>query len=530
MSHIIRHSRRHFLAAAGGGLLGVPFLSSLGRRSAWANPNPQRRLIIMGTDHGGVWPENMFPTHGAETVQTLYAATEHVPQHDVRWSALQLAVDGGRARLSNVLEADSGRLTSSLVSKMNVIGGVDISTYVGHNRAAFAGNFAANDQGKSLYPYHVPTIDQVTANHAPFHRGAYTLKSMHFGIRYGVSSSLRGSASSERVNGEVVPVQATGNPRVLWENLFGTLGGGDPATAPVVDLVHEHYRRLTRGAFGDARRLSRADRDRLEAHMTLLAELERKVSVNIQCDAIPQPERGLGNIEELRVAADLYAAAIRCGASNIGVITAAGARISADTGWTNWHEQIAHNGGGDRSKPSFNPEFQRINYRAHRRFFQEVFVRLAEQLDVPEDDEGTFLDRTFMYWAMESGDRTHTNFSVPVVTAGGAGGAVHTGRYLDYRNAANDQLERGGNPGRRPGILLNRFLGNVLQAVGVPPETYHRELQASQPEAFANGTRGYGVREYHPNNLWSGTNLERDIWPAHHFEDGDVPLPGFIRS
>jgi hypothetical protein len=525
VSFIHRIGRRHFLRGSAG-LLAVPFLGSLAPRSARANPSSnQLRLVIMGTDHGGVWPENMFPAHSTETTRKLYDATNNIAQHDIRWSALSPSTSGGRTVLSEVIQADSGVLSNGLVGKLNVIGGVDISTYIGHNRASFTGNFGANDQGDSLHGSQVATIDQVTAQHPNFNRSPVKERSLHYGEGYGVSSNVRFSASAARINGNVVPVQASSNPRDLWNRLFSDQGGS--TETPVVDLVYEQYRSLTQGAFGDARRLSASDRDRLEAHMTLLSELQRKIGVEITCDAVPEPNDP-GGVDALRIAADLYVAALRCGASNVGVMTASGAVVSNDGGWNNWHEQIAHNGGGDRSDGSFNPNFQRINYRAHRRFFEEVFMRLVSGLDVEESDGQTYLDRTLVLWAMESGDTTHTNFSVPVVTAGSADGFFETGRYIDYRNYANGRLVDGEGPNRYPGILLNRLLGNVLQGMGIPPAEYHGELQRVQPGEFNNGARGYGVVEYHGAGFWKVSDLERNVWPRYHFNDGDVLLPGWV--
>jgi hypothetical protein len=527
MSNIQRIGRRHFLAGSAG-VLAVPFLGSLAPRRAKAQSTPQLRLVVLGTNHGGVWPENMFPQHGPETVQTMYGPVAQVPQHDVRWSSLSERVEGGRAILSEVLQADAGVLTSDLVRKLSVIGGVDISTYIGHNRAAFTGNFGANDQGESLHGLQVQTIDQLVARHPDFNKNPVKERSLHYGEGYGVSSNVRFSASAARVNGKVVPVQATSRPRDLWNRLFADVGG-DGNQTPVVDLVHEQYRSLTRGAFGEARRLSRSDRDRLEAHLTMISELQRKLNTTVTCDAVSEPPNDSG-VEGLRRAADLFVAALRCGASNVGVMTAAGGKLSPDDGWTNWHEQIAHNGGGDRSRDSFNPEFQRINYRAHRRFFEEVFLRIASGLDVEESDGQTFLDRTLLLWSMESGDQTHVNFSMPVVTAGSAGGFFETGRYVDYRNYGIDEWVDAGSPNRHPGILLNRVLGNVLQSMGVAPADYHTELQQVQREEYDNGARGYGVVQYHRSNFWAGADLQTRIWPRHHFDDGDVLLPGWVRG
>ncbi|MEM1025788.1 MAG: DUF1552 domain-containing protein [Myxococcota bacterium] len=527
MSSIRRIGRRHFLAGSAG-LLGVPFLTSLAPRRARAQSRPQLRLVIMGTDHGGVWPEHFYPEPGAETVVNLYGPANSTPRHDMRWSGLQERIEGGQAILSETLQAASDVLTPNRVQQMSVLRGVDVSTYLGHNRASFSGNFGANDQGRTLHSLQVQTIDQVVARHPDFNKSPVKERSLHFASSYGISSNVRHSASAARVNGSVVPVQATNRTRELWSRLFSDQGGsGD---TPVIDLVYEQYRSLTRGAFGDARRLSGSDRNRLEAHLTLVSELQRKLNTTVVCDDVPQPPDIRDDIDALRIAADLYVAALRCGASNVGVITAAGRNISADGGWTNWHEQIAHNGGGNRTSSSFNPEFQRINYRAQRRFFEEVFMRIVSGLDVEEADGETYLDRSLVLWSMESGDTTHTNFSMPIVAAGTAAGFFETGRYIDFRNLENQLLSRSQVPTRHPGILINRVLGNILQGMGVPPEDYHGELQQVQPNEFNNGARGYGVVEYHRDNFWQQYDLEDDIWPRHHFNDGDVLIPGWVRD
>ena len=47
---------------------------------------------------------------------------------------------------------------------------------------------------------------------------------------------------------------------------------------------------------------------------------------------------------------------------------------------------------------------------------------------------GTLLDHSLVAWGQESGNVTHFAFSMPVITAGAAGGAIKTGSYCDYRN------------------------------------------------------------------------------------------------
>lgn len=526
MSHIISRGRRHFLAGAGGCLVGVPFLESLAR--AQTAGLRQKRFVVFGTDHGGIHFENMYPDlTGNMQVREVHPAIAEAPAHSVRARPLAMNRVDGRAHLSPVLSGDPGVLTPRLAEKLNVLVGLDVTTYIGHHRAGFNGNFAANDQNPGLHGMNVPTLDQLVASSPGFNQASVAQRSINFALGYGQSSSVRFAASAERIGDEVVTVQATNRPSNLWDRLFPQAGPEPSARVPVLDRIVEHYRALTRGAFGDARRLSAADRSRLEAHLSLLEDIQRSAAVQVECEAVAEPTNG-DDLQRLRAAADLTVAALQCGASHVAVITCAGSHISREGGWTNWHEQVAHNGGGDRTREDYNPEFQRIGWMAQRTFFEEAFLRVAAGLDAPEDESGTFLDRSFLYWAMESGDETHAMFDLPVITAGSADGFFETGRLIDFRNRDNTSLSEPRSPDRRPGLLYNQFLASVLQGMGVSPEVYRAEMLRVQPEAFGNDTRGYGLREYHPSSFWRRVDLPTQVWPTRLYATADQPLPFLV--
>ena len=66
-----RIGRRQFLVGRGGALVAIPFLGALLPRGAKAQaPNP-KFLVTMMSQHGGVWPEYMYPSSDAlgETLQ-----------------------------------------------------------------------------------------------------------------------------------------------------------------------------------------------------------------------------------------------------------------------------------------------------------------------------------------------------------------------------------------------------------------------------------------------------------------------------
>ncbi len=508
MTNLLKLNRRHFLMGSGGLALAIPTLTSLLPRKVAAQAAVQKRLVAMCTDHGGVFPSNMYPAMpGGAQSTTLYAASGNLPRHDVRFGNLSSTINGADRVISNCLRAPASRFSESLVDKMSVMTGFDITTYLGHNRGAFMGNYAANDQGVELRGIWYPTIDQVVGHASGFNLSPVRTPTINVAKHYGDGSD---PAFSQALDLYLQPVQPTDRLQPLLD-LIAT--DAQPSSRPpqrLVQRVYDHYRGLTTGAFGDAGRLSREDRDRLTRHMDFLNAIEARMGVQLECGDVPAYGDTDYTVEQLRMAVDLIAIALMCGASNVAAITVPGEQFAQDANYTNWHEQIAHNGGGPEDEA--DPEYQRTNYRAHQLFFAEVFVRLAEHLNVDEAPGVTFLDNSLLYWTMESGRETHTNWAQPVVTAGSAGGFFHTGRFIDYRNPQSPIAS---------GVLFNQFLANALQSMGVAPADYNTHMARAQPEQAAAGMKGYGAVLWHPDDFWSEYDIRRDIWPERYYRDAD---------
>ena len=59
---VIRQNRRQFLQGVGGFTLALPFLPSLVEKAhAQAAFTPAPRMVMMATQHGAAYQENMFP-------------------------------------------------------------------------------------------------------------------------------------------------------------------------------------------------------------------------------------------------------------------------------------------------------------------------------------------------------------------------------------------------------------------------------------------------------------------------------------
>jgi hypothetical protein len=96
------------------------------------------------------------------------------------------------------------------------------------------------------------------------------------------------------------------------------------------------------------------------------------------------------------------------------------------------------------------------NFEAYNRIQAWYAGRLAYflgKLDSYTEGDGTLLDNTLVLWATEIGESTqHDLRLMPYVFAGGAGGKIRTGRYLDFGTTRRDN---------------NQMLVSMAHAMGV---------------------------------------------------------------
>ncbi len=508
--HVRRIGRRQLLVGAGGFTLGLPCLTSLMPQSRAANPpGSVRRLLAITSHHGGAWAENTFPEQAALTdFSELFAG------HTIGRGDLVADPVGDDVVVSNMFTAPSSVLTPQLLSKLNVMAGLDIMYYLDHHRGAFLGNFDARAfffEGSSPGEL-IPSIDQVLAWSDKFYPtldGVLT-RSLHLN-----RSTSWGFTDPTNASGEIVEVPAAPSALAAFDQIF--VPDGDPEFEArrarrefVVDKVHASYQALRTGAHGDASRLSASDRVRLDEHLERIFELEHKITTLVACGDLDPPAEdvapghpGISNVSADIGAAitahgiynDVIVAGVMCGTTRIATVHVRHMFSDVFTDYFNWHNEVEHLCQDDAVA-------QDRMVASQRRVFEHVFLDLATKLDVDEGDGTTYLDNSLLMMCPQFGCRTHWSDSLPIVTAGSAGGHFSTGNFVDYRNHDADSLGGGGY--RRPGIAYNQFLANVLQAMGLEPEDYER-----------GGIPGYGVP----------TVRSQDLHPEHILASASEPLP-----
>ncbi|MDB4990361.1 MAG: hypothetical protein JWN04_5539, partial [Myxococcaceae bacterium] len=517
-------SRRQFLVGTGGFTLALPFLPSLFTSSAEAQAasTAKPRFVGMATHHGAAWGTNMFPSTSLLTnSQQLYS------DHQIKSGTLKATVSGSNASLCKVLTAPSSALSDAMVAKINVLRGLDVPFYLAHNTGGHLGNYARSDREGAESDYvsklggYVPTIDQIMAWSSSFYSdlGSIKQRTLNVGTDGGLSISWGYSNPSSK-SGTVQPVPAANSSLALFNSIFiapqAATAVVNPRT-PVVDRVMDSFKRLQSGVFGDATRLSSADKQRLDDHMTRLSELQRQVTAtaSASCGSISKPgsdaTRGFhendvtSTVKFYQLFNDVIVAGFICGTSRI-------ATIYSDQLWSSyagdWHQEVAHQAAQpDGAK-------QGVVCSAYQMFFEKCFLDLANKLNVDEANGKTYLDNTLVQWSQESGPATHEPISLPIITAGSAAGYFKTGVYADYRRLNAPSL---GHAGETPwtdltvGVLYSRWLATVLQSMGVPPSEFEK-----------NGKRGYGS-SYTDNYYGTG------LWPQRLFDDASTVLP-FLKA
>jgi hypothetical protein len=233
------------------------------------------------------------------------------------------------------------------------------------------------------------------------------------------------------------PVPNEVYPSLAFDNLFDNRGS--LRYQSILDRVRERASSLSRG-------VSTTDRYKLDEYLTSVREVETRIEkmrdVKDTADerakdtgrpvfTMERPENGLPEDlrEHTRLMCDIIALAFQTDKTRVASLLLARDLSSLYYPFLDVRE--GHHGA---SHDDLSDGYERIS-----RFHLSQLAYLAGKLDAMPEGEGTVLDNCCLLWLsnMWAGWK-HDNMKVPVVTAGGLGGALETGRSLDYLNAGDD--------------------------------------------------------------------------------------------
>ncbi len=473
--------RRTFLYTTGGAALGMPFLASLLPRGARAaDPAPIKRFVGIQSYSGMIakeWYPNKAPA-GYQLGDALYPGTPKadgtvrlttkIPSTNYTWAPLS---DFAATGFGNIL----GTNLNPWFPKMNVIRGIDQLVPCGHNQGGYFGN--AGYTSKGVAPW-IPTVDQVMAYSSKVYPTAPRLRSLHLGTGMPNSCSFTNYGMA---GGKVEQISHILDPAAAYDRVFrGFMAptGGITTTpeSPNKSLVNAVYGDFTR--VSTSPRLSAADKQVFDRHMTFLADIERSLAARTVMTSsgctVPNKPRSIPNgapwesmsslqdfKDTISLMIDVAVAAFKCDITRVVTFDVQEALYDYSGTTTNslhnsadingdWH-QFAHNQDGNAT--------MRAKLIAISQWIAKaVFAGFLQKLDVPEASGRTYLDNSLVVWGNELG-YNHYNTDLPTVTAGSAGGALKTGYFADYINWGGGYANPIPNWGTLiPGVPQNRWL------------------------------------------------------------------------
>lgn len=225
----------------------------------------------------------------------------------------------------------------------------------------------------------------------------------------------------------VSPVPAELYPSLAFDSLFESRGSRTHAS--VLDHVREQLRDVTRN-------VSSSDRARIEEYASSIREVEGRLA-RLQAtertgasDAVrsQRPANGLPtqlNIHA-RVMCDIIALAFQTDRTRIATMLLT----------NNLSGQVYPFLGLRDDHHSFSHSWQGREFAAISRFWVEQFAYLVSRLEATREGDGTVLDNSCIILANEQWT-AHSAEKVPLLMAGGLGGAFRTGRTLDFHQSRN---------------------------------------------------------------------------------------------
>jgi hypothetical protein len=230
------------------------------------------------------------------------------------------------------------------------------------------------------------------------------------------------------------PMPPERNPRLLFERLFGSGPPGQRSQS--LELRQQTQRSILDFVLEDARSLKRSlggkDHLKLDEYLTSIREIEERIEHAESFGASPDPAvktpsgipAEVGDHMDLMY--DLMLLAFQTDSTRIATMMLGhdgDNRPYPQLGVSDGHHNISHH----QEKPDLLDKIARID-RHHVEHFAAFLTKLAATRDV---DGRSLLDNSMIVYAGGNADpNRHSHTNLPVILAGGGGGALQTGRYL----------------------------------------------------------------------------------------------------
>jgi hypothetical protein len=412
-----RLSRRAVLRGTAGVAIALPWLEVMEPcRTARAAAGPAQRFVAVFTP-GGTVLENWRPSGSEQDYQL--------------------------STILQPLEPVKGRVL--------VLGGLDMKSAVGEqNQSGLIAWLTGTPQGPSPGFATGPSLDQVLARRFPNR----PLASLELAVRWGTGKS-HGLAhpiniASYADTADFAPIAPRLDPVKIWNELFGPTAEAEVDwDRSILDAVGERYARL-------AQRLGSVDRQRLEAHLTKIRELEQALQhgavhgcqgPELVDTSDYDPLAGLlsddtGSVRNEATDAaipkvgklmmDMLVLALSCDITRVASLMWSDTEGKHTFPWLGLYEHLHYymNDGG------YHPtEVTTIGH-----WYTQQHAYLIDQLARAPGPSGSLLDDTVLFFGSNlQHPATHAKTDMPFLLAGNGGG-LRTGRWVQHQHQSHNDL------------------------------------------------------------------------------------------
>ncbi len=450
-----RVARRDLLRALGlGAAVGplLPLLNASGQEST----RPKRLVLIFQPDGAPALDYNTtvdWRPQGTETAFTLHAV--HAPFEALKsklvvpWG-LKLSAGGAGEQHAYGM---AGLWTASTLHDPSP--GADFD----------GGNGNRTGWGSG------PSIDQVVAQSygsgLPYERAEddanpeTTYRTVELGVRCQDPTSLNRMIYS----GDNAPLHPEVNPGAAFDRLFAGVTS-DPVATPSADPLKPRRQAIVDRIKGDLARLKTKigseDYQKVDAHLEGLLALERRLTAPVEpppasCVVPEAPPDNTDFPTEIEQMFSIAAAALACDVTRVISIQLSYAFSHVKHSWlghTSDHHTMSHDGTDRRS------ELQQIDA-----WYSAQIAAFLSKLDGIDEGDSTLLDNTLVVCGRELGSTAHRMDRWPALMAGGARGALTTGRYLQFDGQEHAKLLV--SIARLMGLTIDTFGNRVTGSGGL---------------------------------------------------------------
>lgn len=309
--------------------------------------------------------------------------------------------------------------------------GTDGSAGANHTRASAVFLTCANPGTDAQAKLGV-SMDQIAARglgqDTPLPSIELTIEESSLSCGTGLSCAYRNTIAWRT---DVTPLPMENNPSVVFERLFG-----DGSTEAIRAARRAQSKSLLDSAMAEVATLQRdlpaSDRARLSDYLDDVREIERRVALAGQKPPgmkLPDAPVGIPTDFEthVKLMLDLQALAWQAEVTRVATLMFAHEVSNAvypNSGIRDPFHNLSHHSGVQANKDKF---------AVLNRYHVSMLAYLLERLKKTPDGEGTLLDNSLvLYGSGISDGNEHNHDPLPVVLAGGAGGALKGNRHLSF--------------------------------------------------------------------------------------------------